>query len=176
MNIFILNSGRCGSTTFMQACLHIDNYSAAHESLVKQTGAARLNYPAWHIESDNRLAWLLGRLEQSYGKNAFYVHLSRDIERTAASFERRYDYGIMKAYREGILLDDQAATPAKDLALDYLHTVESNIQLFLKDKDYMPFRLEQAKTDFQQFWQRIGAKGNLEAALAQWDINHNASA
>jgi hypothetical protein len=32
MHIFILNTGRCGSTTCARACQHMTNYTAAHES------------------------------------------------------------------------------------------------------------------------------------------------
>ena len=32
MNVFILNTGRCGSRTFARACAHITNYTSAHES------------------------------------------------------------------------------------------------------------------------------------------------
>ncbi|MEW8461604.1 MAG: hypothetical protein AB2653_14955 [Candidatus Thiodiazotropha endolucinida] len=78
MNIFILNAGRCGSTTFVQACQHISNYSAAHESRSTLTGKQRLSYPDNHIEADNRLCWLLGRLEREYGNDAYYVHLTRN--------------------------------------------------------------------------------------------------
>ena len=85
MNVFVLSTGRCGSTTFIKACSHITNYSSAHESLSTRTGKQRLNYPENHIEADNRLSWLLGRLDNTYGDDAFYVHLNRNIEDTIAS-------------------------------------------------------------------------------------------
>jgi len=103
MNIFILNTGRCGSTTFIRACQHISNYSAAHESRLKLIGEQRLQYPPRHIEADNRLSWYLGRLDQRYGDQAFYVHLQRELQATAASYAKRRDFGLMKAFREGIL-------------------------------------------------------------------------
>lgn len=177
MNIFILNSGRCGSTTFIRACSHISNYSARHESRCGLIGTERLNYPANHIEADNRLSWLLGRLDQKYGDDAFYVHLRRARDGTAESFARRSEFGIMQAYREGILLGLQGEPAARDIALDYLATVEANIDCFLKDKTHkMVFRLEEAQADFGDFWQRIAAEGNLPAALAEWQTRHNASA
>lgn len=175
MNIFILNSGRCGSSTFIKACQHISNFSSAHESLSQKIGSERLNYPQNHIEADNRLCWFLGRLDQVYGDNAFYLHLKREPQSAAQSFAKRNDYGIMKAYREGILLggEDQAAD---ELALDYLQTIESNIELFLKDKtQVMEFRLEQGKRDFDVFWQRIGAQGGQKQAVAEWSVCYNAS-
>ena len=175
MNIFILNTGRCGSVTFTRACQHITNYTALHESRATLIGEQRLAYPDNHIEADNRLCWVLGRLEQLYGDDAFYVHLHRDRERTADSFVRREGYGIMKAYREGILMGG-AQQDARDVALDYIDTIETNIALFLKDKNNkMGFSLENAKADFADFWKRIKAEGELQQALQEWDVSYNAS-
>lgn len=176
MNIFILNTGRCGSTTFIKACQHISNFSAMHESRATSIGEERLSYPPNHIEADNRLSWFLGRLDQKYGDNAFYVHLSRDLHKTANSFALRDDYGIMKAYREGVLLGGEDDS-SEDIARDYIDTVESNIGHFLKDKsNKMSFTLESSKNDFALFWNKIGATGDLQKALLEWDINYNASA
>jgi hypothetical protein len=177
MNIFILNTGRCGSMTFVAACRHISNYSTGHESRVQLLGAERLAYPPRHIEADNRLSWLLGRLDAAYGDNAYYVHLTRDRARVAASFARRADFGIMKAYRDGILLHEGAELASADaMARDYIDTVEANIAHFLKDKRHkIDFRLESAKEDFRRFWHWIGATGDIEQALAEWDTRHNAS-
>jgi hypothetical protein len=176
MNIFILNSGRCGSTTFIRACSHITNYTALHESRCGMIGTERLNYPDNHIEADNRLSWFLGRLDQKYGDEAFYVHLSRERDATAESFARRSEFGIMQAYRNGILLELKGEPSAHELALDYLDTIESNIDYFLKDKNNtMEFKLELAQRDFTTFWQRIAAQGDLKAALTEWEQRYNAS-
>jgi len=176
MNIFILNSGRCGSSTFIKACKHIKNYSSAHESLLTEIGAKRFDYPDDHIEADNRLSWLLGRLDNSYADDAFYVHLKRNPGDTANSFSKRIDFGILKAYEQGILLHDQHIRSSLEIANDYLETVDSNIKFFLSDKsNKMDISLENVKTDFTEFWNRINAQGELEKALAEWDINYNAS-
>lgn len=177
MNIFVLNSGRCGSTTFARACSHITNYSVGHESRACLPGADRLAYPEDHIEADNRLSWLLGRLDAAYGNDAFYVHLIREPDATARSFTRRESFGIMKAYREGILMGGQEGQSSYALAMDYLDTVQGNIELFLKDKDKkMVFRLENAPADFSRFWQLAGATGDLQKALGEWGHAYNASA
>ncbi len=96
-NVFILCTGRCGSSTFIRACKHITNYTASHESRISKGGYNRLQYPAHHIEADNRLSWFLGRLENKYGDDAFYVHLKRNIKDTAASLLRRYDRGYYES-------------------------------------------------------------------------------
>ncbi|MFZ5484285.1 MAG: hypothetical protein ACOZB0_08655 [Pseudomonadota bacterium] len=176
MNVFVLNAGRSGSSTFIAACRPIENFSAGHETRARLVGPQRLAYPARHIEADNRLSWLLGRLDQAYGDRAWYVHLVRDPDAAAASFVRRAGFGIMKAYREGILLDPEAPPDPEALARDYLATVDANIALFLKDKSHvMTVRLESASEDFQQFWDWIGARGDLDRALAEWTVRHNAS-
>lgn len=176
MNVFILNTGRCGSTTFIQACRHISNFTSGHETRLTLTGPARLAYPDRHIEADNRLSWLLGRLDRVYGDRARYVHLTRELEGAAASFAKRAGFGIMKAYREGILLDGEPGRTEYELALDYLDTVEANIALFLKDKrQAMTLRLENIREDYAAFWNWIGAEGDLQRALAEWDNRYNAS-
>lgn len=162
--------------TFIKACKHITNYSSAHESLSTRTGEQRLNYPGNHIEADNRLSWLLGRLDDAYGDSALYVHLCRNLQDNATSFSKRRDYGIIKAYEKGILMRDDQSIPAYDIALDYLDTVNSNINLFLKGKpNVLEVSLETITTDFTVFWKRINATGSLSEALKEWEISYNAS-
>jgi hypothetical protein len=189
MNIFVLCTGRCGSTTFVRACSHIENYTAAHESRTHLVGPTRFEYPSDHIEVDNRLSWFLGGLDKSFGDNAFYVHLLRDREATAQSFSKRIDEGgIAKAFDQVILrpqnidewkIRSRKPTLKKEkmgVCRDYYDTINSNIELFLKDKSHtMQFRLEKAKEDFELFWHQIGAVGDLEAAKTNWDIRYNAS-
>lgn len=175
MNVFILCTGRCGSTTFIEACRHISNFSAAHESRTHLLGSDRLDYPSDHIEADNRLSWLLGRLDRKFGREAFYVHLTRDTQKTAASYVKRYHRRIMKAYRGGgIIMGLSEEADPMAVALDYCDTVNSNIEAFLKDKpQQMHFLLEQAKRDFPVFCERIGAEVDLPRALAEFDVLHN---
>ncbi len=177
MNIFILNTGRCGSMTFIQACQHISNYSSAHESRCDQLGEARLAYPDNHIEADNRLSWFLGKLDAHYGNNAAYVHLMRDHGNTASSYAKRlFPGGIIPAYRKGILQHLPDNVPDLSVSLDYCNTVNSNIELFLKDKTRkMQFTLENAEQDFRRFWSFIEAEGDLESALAEFNTAYNAS-
>jgi hypothetical protein len=174
-NVFVLSTGRCGSTTFARACAHFNNYTSGHETRSHFLGSKRFAYPSFHIESDNRLTWLLGRLEKEYGDAAFYVHLTRNLDDTAKSFAKR-DGGIMAAYQgDGIIMGCKE-TNQYDIACDYVNTVNENIRLFLKDKtNKMNFSLEHGKRDFERFIQEIEAKGNLEGALGEFEALHNAS-
>jgi hypothetical protein len=176
LNVFVLCTGRCGSTTFAKACRHIKNFSAAHESRSGFIGAERFNFPPNHIEVDNRLAWFLGRLDRAYGNDAVYVHLKRNTTDTAQSFFQRYNNGIIDAYRSRILMGNPPETSPISVCLDYCDTVNSNIEAFLKDKTRtLTVALETVRTDFTKFWDLIGAEGNREKALAVWDRVYNAS-
>ncbi|MFT5697821.1 MAG: hypothetical protein ACI8ZB_000675 [Desulforhopalus sp.] len=174
MNIFVLSTGRCGSVTFNEACGHIDNFSSAHESQARILGDDHFSYPKNHIEIDNRLSWFLGRIDKKYGTEAYYVHLQRDETKTAASYAKRFGSGIIRGYAKGMMMGKHPKSEAMEVCLDYCKTVNSNIELFLKDKPHkMTIHLETAKVQFVDFWDWIGAEGNIEQALAEWDTDHN---
>ncbi len=175
MNVFVLTTGRSGSLTFAEACRHITNYTSGHETRVGLIGADRLAYPDRHIEVDDRLAWLLGRLEEAYGDRAFYVHLVRDDRAAASSRARRWNKPLMRAYRNGILWDVSPDVSRMELALDLNHTVSRNIELFLRDKSQvMRIDIDTATQTFPELWSRIGAEGDLGAALAELRLHHHA--
>lgn len=176
MNVFVLCTGRTGSVSFTKACQHIDNFSASHESRVKFLGEERLNFPNNHIEVDNRLSWFLGKLGAKYGEKAFYVHLLRNEEATAASFMQRWALpgSIIKGYTDAILMSKGEKGEA--YCLDYVNTVNTNISYFLRDKPLqMRIHLEDIKGGFSTFWNEIGAEGDLDAALSEFNKQYNSS-
>ncbi len=182
MNVFILNTGRCGSSAFIKACSHITNYSSAHESKNGLLQKSRFNFPKNHIEADNRLSWQLGKLDEAYGNDAIYVHLKRSTKDTARSFARRYSDGIIKAFYITLISNNQPKAIKRmskqsepiDVAIDYCDTVNSNIKFFLKDKKHkMLIKIENIDKDFILFWKLIDAKGNINNALDEFNIKHN---
>lgn len=177
MRVFVLNTGRCGSYTFARACEHMTNFTCAHEGRTHLLGEARFAYPDNHIEIDNRLAWLLGRLDQAHGDKAYYVHLTRDPAKVKASWARRFTVlsGIAPAYRDSILTDAARRTgiTRQQAAADLVDTVTANIELFLKDKtNVMRIELERVE-DFGRFWDWIGAEGSRDDAIAEWTRVHD---
>lgn len=172
----MLCTGRSGSTSFYRACRHITNYTSGHELNTSELGEERFAYPDRHIEIDNRLSWLLGRLDTVFGDRAFYVHLIREEHATAQSFDKRWSgrYSIIRAYAEGVL---RRKDQGEHLCVDYYRTVNQNISLFLKDKSQkMTVQLEETADHFPIFWERIGAEGDLGAALREFEVKHNRSA
>lgn len=143
-------------------------------------GEKRLIYPARHIEVDNRLSWFLGRIDKIYGDDAYYVYLKRNAEDVARSFAKRFknSKSIIRAFRDGILMRE--AMPLTDLfqvSLDYVETVNSNIELFLKDKSRkIEIQIEHSlEQGLEKFWNDIGAEGDYPSFVAEFSKNHNAS-
>ena len=175
MNVFILGTGRCGTASFIEATTFIDNYTAGHESRLRNYGPSKLHYPKNHIEADNRLSWFLGRLDKEYGDDAFYVHLTREKDKVAQSFNKRWNhkYGIINGYAKGVL---GLKNKNIDIIYDYIDTVESNIQHFLKNKsNKMHIEIEKVKKEFPIFWKKINAKGELEEAIKTFNSPKNKS-
>jgi hypothetical protein len=88
---------------------------------------------------------------------------------------------MLFAFASGILqhgsrapdLDEQARY---EIALQYWDTVNDNIELFLRDKPHqMTMWLHDINDPFRLYWKQIGAQGDLEAALAEWNVRHNAT-
>ncbi|MFT4731593.1 MAG: hypothetical protein ACI89W_000603 [Gammaproteobacteria bacterium] len=176
-NVFILCAGRTASTALTAACTHITNFSSAHESRVNQLSSTKLDYPTQHIEIDNRLIWFGAALDNKYGDSAKYVHLTRDKHKVAASYAERWNLSesIVKAYGHGILMKPKIAKSERlDICLDYVEFVESQIELFLKDKpNYIKISVEELSTGYAQLFDFIGAEGDLNAGLNEFEKKHN---
>lgn len=178
MRVFVVGTGRCGTDTFARACRHITNFTVAHESKVGMKGPERLDFPDRHIEADNRLSWFLGSLDLRYGADAFYVHLLRDPEKVAESYNHRWGwrFSIVDAFGYGILHRRERWPEQEklDVCRLYVQTVTDNIRVFLRDRpNHIEMRLETIKETFPEFWKRIGAQGDLDAAIRTWDTSFN---
>ena len=196
MRVFVLTTGRTGSTTFARACAHAENFTAGHETAAHRI-ESRLDYPDHHIEVDNRLAFFLGLLHERY-PSARYVHLRRDPDLVASSYSARavdswpiharlrdavrripgrYGWSLTSAFSHGILIRDRRLTPPElersvRLLID---ATNANITEFLRDKPSMEIRIDTASAQFPAFWQWIGARGDYDAALGEFSVRHNAS-
>lgn len=182
MNVFVLGTGRTGTTTFIEACGHLTNYTSGHETRVRRLGRDRFKYPDNHIEADNRLSWMLGQLHQEYKvKDTLYVYLKRNRDEVAHSYLKRwnngYRAGIITAFGHGIVMKAEDWTEEEKLEVCkfYVDTVNYNVTQFLKDKPSMTMYLEAIRDTFPEFLDRINAEGDIKAAMAEWDVKHNAS-
>lgn len=182
MNVFVLCTGRSGSMTFVQACQHLTNYTAGHETRAARIGPARLKYPERHIEVDNRLSWHLGALGRAYDeREVLYVHLKRDPEAVAHSFLKRWDSSfrpsMIQAFGHGIVqrVRDWPEERRIDVCRHYVDTVTANIDDFLRGRESLTVDLATVEADFARVLDRIDAEGDRASALGEWGVQHNAS-
>ena len=182
MNISCLSTGRCGSTTFAKSIAHARNYTSGHETRATIVGNDHFNYPDFHIESDNRLSWMLGSLDEFYGDNPIYIHLLRNPDEVAASYCKRYSPsfigGIMHGFGHGILQQGALyeGENLRNLADLYVNVVNQNIKSFLKDKTMVVVMdMANPKESIIKIWEMGKMEGDLEKALSEWDVKHNTS-
>jgi hypothetical protein len=176
-NIFILSSGRTASTTFTKACSYIKNFTSAHESRTGFSSQSRVDYPENHIEIDNRLTWFLSQLESNYKDDAYYVHLTRDKKAIAKSYLERWHLkeSIVKAYGHGVLMKPNIPVKDRfDICLDYVDYVEDTITNFLHGKSkIMTIDVSELKDKFPEFYNWIGAEGDLNSCCNEFDHYSN---
>lgn len=177
-NIFVLSVGRTASTTFARACGHAENFTASHESRSRLLLPERLNYPANHIEVDNRLSSYLPLLGQAYSEDTGYVFLKRDQSKSAASYTQRWNLSIsvVRAHATATLMSPGPKTPEERLAIseDYIQLTTRKIEDFLsRQPRTVVVDLDTLTEDFSRFWADFGLQGSLEGALDELKIHHN---
>ena len=168
--------------SFSEACSHLTNFTAGHETRSARIGPGRFEFPPNHIEVDNRLSWQLGGLGARWdSEDVLYVHLQRDREAVARSHLKRwnspYRASIIRAFGHGITqrVKDWPEEKRMEVCRHYVDTVTANITDFLRDRPHVSVNLETVEVDFPRFLDRIGAEGDRDAAQAEWNILHNAS-
>lgn len=192
MRVFVLSTGRAGTTTFARACSHCTNYTSGHESRAGLIGAARFEYPDDHVEVDNRLSWFPGHLATHF-PDARYVHLIRERDATARSFLAGWPAdlsrlgwlrharrpqpgaGLMYAFAYGIIArwHEWPREERGEVSRFLVDTINSNIAEFLQSRSHVAIALEDIHDDFPRFWRWISAEGDLDAAMREWDVHHN---
>lgn len=181
-NVFVLSPGRSGSKSFIEACKHLTNYSAEHESRGAKLGEEHFAYPLSHIEADNRLSWFLGPLNERFSeKKTLYVHLKRDFEATVDSFVHRlqnsnYRSSIINAFAHGVLMKPGDWSPEEEIEVVrlYVSTIHSNIAEFAKSRESLTVQLDDDGSSFKFFLNEISAEGDLDLVRRTWQQVHNA--
>ena len=181
-NVFVLGTGRCGSVAFAEACAHLSNFTSGHETRARLVGSDRLDYPQQHIEVDHRLSWFVGPLTQRFDdRQTLYVHLLRDRDSVVDSWVRRWDSpfraSLIRAFGHGIVMrtEDWTDTDIRTVCEAYVDTVRANVDEFISRRDGIRIAIEDCDTEFPHFAHRIGASGDLDAAIAEFGRRHNAS-
>lgn len=169
MRVFVTGTGRCGTVCFRSACNHMTNYLAGHE-----TRSGRLEYDDQRIEVNHQFSKCLLHLYRKYPDSKF-VHLVRRPEDCIPSLARLNHGEVMRRYEQ--LMPSIMPTPdAGDVAWRYYYCEVELIRLQLEKIPAVQtceLRLETIKDHWRSFWDWIGAEGDFDASLAEWDIPKN---
>ncbi|MCK4746434.1 MAG: hypothetical protein KAT15_05340 [Bacteroidales bacterium] len=183
MKVFVLGTGRSGTKTFARACEHLTNYTVSHNSLREGAGFDHkwsvLKSKDQHIEVDDRLSWLLPVMERLHGDDAYYVHLWRDPAKVVRSYARpgrlHLQGSLLSTFYHGILGTPAEkrkvrAADAEKAGAICVEVINKNIENFLEDKSNRIFiDIDDPKEPYRHFLQEIGAEGDLEAALTEFE-------
>jgi hypothetical protein len=182
MRVFVVCTGRSGSSTFIRACKHIENFTSAHESASGRSDSERLSFPDQHIEADNHLLWFYGEMIERYGHDAHFVYLHRDEEEVAHSYNERWDrFGraaFTRAFAYGLLQRENQWSHAERIQVcrTLSHTMTRNIENMLGQVDperVLRMSIAEPLEPFRRFWETIGAAGDLDAALGEFSVRYN---
>ena len=176
MNIFVLSTGRAGSTTFSKACAHLDNYTVSHGCKFTNACDLTFNYPDNHIAVDNRFVDHLNTLNNLYQKDVLYIILHRNLKEQAESLKKldeKNKYLSLDSC-EGVLSYEDYLIKQDEKIADFLYTNYELPYRYKVEHNFLDFNLSLAKDNFDYFWHLINGKGNLTEALDEWDIKYNA--
>lgn len=175
MRIFVTGTGRCGSVTFSQACRYVTNYTCGHETHTNKPTAAGLRgdvanwqYPDNHIEVSPQLVIGIPLLRRRYPE-AKWVHLVRqDRDACARSLANRSDVRAFAKYWF-LNVDPDELT----VAYAVYDTVRALSEALLPDA--FTLELEQARLQWPACWEFLGARGDFQRSLCEWDKRYNAT-
>lgn len=171
MRIFVVGTGRCGTSTFYHACRHATNYTVGHESR-----AGRINDYCYHdnyIEVSSHLAFAVPLLMER-NQGCRFVHIIRSKAACVASMAetreaiKAFAFGISEGNpRHGSEYLEWAAWLYDLINANITATVQTAWNAFLFHMDY-------ADREWEECWRFMGCEGDFEASLAEWRWKYNA--
>lgn len=165
MRIFVTGTGRCGTSTFYQACCHATNFAAGHESKVGRIGD--FSYEDEVIEVSSQLVFFIPTLKQLYSE-AKWVHLVRDKNECVKSLATTCTMSMLFfSYRWYQAFDVDPYL----VAAAYYDAVTALCAALIPDA--FVIRLEAAKTSWKDCWEWMGCQGDFEKSLLTWQRKYN---
>jgi len=163
MRVFVVGTGRCGSSTFYQACKTIKNYTCGHETFAGQVHD--FEYPDNHIEVAVQNVQALALLQNKY-PDARFVHLVREKEACIKSLlEQCPEY--LKAWAFQVFLThgvtEKVAMAYYHCVNKYLTTVPNLITVRLEDLEWFWLNFVKcinAECDFEEVRKILNKKYN----------------
>lgn len=153
MRVFVVGTGRCGTSTFYQAAKSIEGYTCGHES-----EAARI--PSWtfpdnHVEVAAQLVYAIPLVLEKY-PDSKWVHLIREREACVDSLAHQV-WASMAAFAQQWFMCDHPADVVKTAAKFYDMT-NALIPALVPEKQLMTIHLETLRRQWPDFCTWIGAR------------------
>jgi hypothetical protein len=164
MKVFVLGTGRNGTKTFARACEHLTNYSVSHNTIREGAGfdhkMRALESKDNHIEVDDRFLWRdPAKVVRSYTKPR-RLHLQGSLLNT-------FYHGILGTPVEKRKVSVADAEKAGALCVE---VINKNIEHFLAGKPHQIFiDIDHPAEKFRRFLEEIGAEGDVDAAVAEFE-------
>ena len=162
MRVFVVGTGRCGSSTFYQACKTISNYTCGHETFVGKVHDFK--YPDNHIEVAVQNMQALAYLRREY-PNSKFVHLIRERESCIQSLYKQVPEYLSAWAFQMFLLNYRR--PSIEIAEWYYDITVNAIRGFSRSicqQDYIEIPTYQMDADWGCFCKQIRADCNFEEA------------
>lgn len=172
MRIFVVGTGRCGTSTFYHAAKHATNYHVGHESRAGRREPNDYIYPDQTLEISCHLSFAVPLL---YERNGFHdvkiVHLVRERRPCIESLARVKD--ALQSLAFGI----QQCKPKSDTehlawAEWWYDLVNENISATAWHP--FEFQMEAAEDFWPDFWMWAGCEGDFDASMEEWRRKYNA--
>lgn len=173
MRVFVVGTGRCGTSTFFHACLHIRNYGTGHESKRGVNQIGNWSFPDDHIEIASNLTIGLNQLRGKYPE-ALWVRLKRNREDCIKSLAEQSSDAMLDFAHQWWYLDMTEAVDNIEVASQFYDFCEDFYQNCLP-ADALFFDLEHIKEHWIMFWNQTKADGDYLASLQEWDRQYNAA-
>ena len=170
MNVFVFGTGRCGTVCFEAACQHATNYTSAHES-----NNSLLRYPDRHIETNSQFRMVGPELIANH-PGAVFVWLTRETSKVETSYDLldQGEWLSTWALFMNSVKPNTRAHMAHIAVRQMLRDCQSLWDAVYPTKRYL-IDIDAPRQQFTAFWLGIGAKGDMDAALAEFNRPRNTS-
>lgn len=173
MRVFVVGTGRCGTSTFYQACKHITNYTVGHETKKGPSKIGDWEFPDNHIEISSNLTIALPHLIRTYPE-AKFVRLKRNKQDCIKSLAECVPESMVMFAKQWWYLYDIDL-----ISLDYLKVAstfydwcEELYQMVLPIGSLF-YDIEKMEQNFAKFCLTIEATGKLADGTSEFKKKYN---
>ena len=167
MRVFVVGTGRCGTSTFYHACRHIHNYEAYHEPNSGQVDSFETEDQVINVSSQFvvRIPELLKKYPESK-----WIHLIRNRDQCVESLAKCCPVEMDGYVRQWCQIFQCNLTRASQF---YYDSINSMIELMLRNQSCLTMNLPIRRPAWMTFWSFVGAQGDFESSLREWESCYN---